>query len=158
MKRGSFLLPFGKRGNLHLPFVFPLNPFSTLTRRQRVLPKAARFIYNPHVGIEARPIPADHRQVRPRGKPSRHRIRVAIGEQIGDPVALVINDDGAIAASFPPRPVVDPDDAQAPLLRVGQSTNHAQEGVRTGAHPQPGSHTRARFSTRHHADVLQCSG
>jgi len=90
MKRGSFLLPFGKRGNLHLPFVFPLNPFSTLTRRQRVLPKAARFIYNPHIGVGPGAVAADDLDAGMRAQPGGERLRRAVRQQINRAVALEV--------------------------------------------------------------------
>ncbi len=111
MKRGSFLLPFGKRGNLHLPFVFPLNPFSTLTRRQRVLPKAARFIYNPHVGIGAGAVAADDLDAGMRPQPGGEGLRRAVGQQINRAVALEVDDDATVAPPAASAPVVDADDA-----------------------------------------------
>ncbi len=154
MKRGSFLLPFGKRGNLHLPFVFPLNPFSTLTRRQRVLPKAARFIYNPHVGISAGAVTTNDRDAGMRAQPDGEGLRRAVGQQINRAVAFEVDDDATVATPAPSAPIVDADDARR--CRHGRvGVNEAQQRHATHANTLVRRQSCTRFPAKRADDALE---
>jgi len=155
MKRGSFLLPFGKRGNLHLPFVFPLNPFSTLTRRQRVLPKAARFIYNPHPRVLGGAIARDDGEFWARTQPRGHRVGRAIGEQVDRPAALQVHDDGAVDAAFAQGKVVDADDGGCRGHGCRTRAQEAEQRVRARAQAQADGQPGAGLAAGGEADVAQ---
>jgi len=126
MKRGSFLLPFGKRGNLHLPFVFPLNPFSTLTRRQRVLPKAARFIYNPHLPVRVPAVAAHHVDGRVQRQPRCPRVGGTLWQQVHGPMAHEVADDRPVCPPLAPREVIDADHGEVRNRRAGQGADQPQ--------------------------------
>jgi len=63
-------------------------------------------------------------------------VRLAIAQEVDHPALLEIAQDRAVTLAAPPRPVIDPKDARAPLANgAGPSPNEAQQ--RVGAYRQP---------------------
>lgn len=69
-------------------------------------------------------------------QPRRHRLRVAVGQQVDGTVAFQIDDDRAVALTAPPGPVVDADDARCCQGRQGSCPDQAQQRVAADRHGQ----------------------
>ena len=66
---------------------------------------------------------------------------VTVGQKIEDGVLFEVDDHGAVAATTPPGPLVDTDDARLGLCRQRRGTHEAHEGIGTHRHRETLRHT-----------------
>ena len=111
----------------------PTHPVCRPQKRQRVLPIAAEFIFNSHVGIGAGAVATNDRDAGMRAQPGGEGLRRAVGQQIDRAVALEVDDDAAVASPPASAPVVDADDARRRCLYGRVGVDEAQP--RHATHP-----------------------
>ena len=76
-------------------------------------------------------------------EPFFHGLRVAIGQEIDDIAPLQIDDDGAVAMSFAPRPIVDADESGRRFRLIFELLDAPQQRVRAGCDGQAYGEPRA---------------
>ena len=79
-------------------------PVRDLDRVWRSLPDA--------VGVDAGAVTRDDLHPRVPLQPRRQALGPAVGQQVEDPVPLQVDEDGPIAVTAPPRPIIDPEHAR----------------------------------------------
>ena len=89
------------------------------------------------VRIERAAIPTDDGHGRMLGEPLRHQIGRTLGEEVQDAMRLQIDQDRAVALPPPPRPFIHPEYLRRGGVKCGGRLHQPQQGVGTGAQPQP---------------------
>jgi hypothetical protein len=79
-------------------------------------------------------------------QPGRNRVTLAVRQQVDRPVALQIDDDGAVALAAPPGPVINADDARRRSRFNRRGPDQAQQGVAADRHGEPVRQAGARFT------------
>lgn len=73
-------------------------------------------------------------------------MRGAVGQEIDDVTGLEIDEDRAVRAPSPQRPVVDAEDARRLALGQLRRPHQLQQGVRARRHGQAGGETRTSLT------------
>jgi len=122
-------------------------PVRDLDRVGRSLPDA--------IGVDAGAVARDDLHPRVLLQPRRQAFSSAVGQQVEDPVPLQVDEDGPIAVTAPPRPIIDPEHARRRAWhRRGIATaRHAQQRVRAGGDSQPRREACASLSAHNEAEV-----
>jgi hypothetical protein len=90
-------------------------------------------------------------------QPGRNRVTLAVRQQVDRPVALQIDDDGAVALAPPPRPVIDADDARRCCWFYRHGPDQAQQRVAADRHGEPVRQAGAGFTAGMQSDAaLRC--
>ena len=79
-------------------------------------------------------------------QPGRNRVTLAVRQQVDRPVALQIDDDGAVALAPPPCPVIDADDARWRCWFYRHALDQAQQRFATDRHGEPVRQAGAGFT------------
>src|SRR5262249_28047311 len=82
-------------------------------------------------GIGFCSVPGDNRDIGMGLKPRGHGFSRSIFKQVNGATPLEIDDNGAVAMAFTPRPVVDANDCRFRALRQTQAAHTSQEGIAT---------------------------
>jgi len=109
----------------------------------------------PHaVGIVAGAIAGDDLDAGMRLQPRLDSLGLAVTQQIDRPVSILqIDDDGAVASTPPPGPVVDADDARGRYYRNGSNPDQAQQGVAADRHGKPARQAGAGLTAGMQSDA-----
>ncbi len=86
------------------------------------------------VNIAGAAVPGNHCELWLLSEPCRHAVRRTAGQQVNRLVAIEINTDSAVGASFLLGPVVNTDDLGACCLWERRRMQEAQEGAGAGRH------------------------
>lgn len=86
-------------------------------------------------------------------QPRCQRVGAAIRQQVDCTATLEVADDGSIAVTAPPSPVVHPNHARRRRCRPGTRTDQPQQRVATDRHGEAGCQTRSRLAAQGKADV-----
>jgi hypothetical protein len=78
----------------------------------------------------------------------------AIRQQVDNPAAFEIADDGAVALVTPPGPVIHAEDARRWRDGDAARANQPQQGIAADRHRQPASRSRPRLTAKGKADLL----
>ncbi len=89
------------------------------------------------VGIAAGAITGNDLSTRMILQPGRNCVTLAVRQQVDRPVALQIDDDGAVALAAPPCPVINADDARRRCWFYRHGPDQAQQRVAADRHGEP---------------------
>jgi hypothetical protein len=122
-------------------------PVRDLDRVWRSLPDA--------VGVDAGAVTRDDLHARVPLQPRRKALSSTVGQQVEDPVPLQVDEDGSVAVTAPPGPIINPEHARGRVWhRRGIATaRHAQQRVRAGGDGQPRRKAGAGLSADDEAEV-----
>lgn len=77
-----------------------------------------------------------------------------VRQQVDDTAALEVTNDGAVAVTTPPCPVIHPDDAGRRCDLAAARADQPQQGITADWHRQPCSQARARLAAECEANLL----
>jgi len=88
-------------------------------------------------------------------QPRRKALSPAVGQEVEDPVLLQVDEDGPIAVTAPPCPVIDPKHARGRAWpwRGIATARHPQQRVRADGDGQPRRKAGASLSANNEAEV-----
>jgi hypothetical protein len=90
------------------------------------------------LGISARAVAADNSNALPvLPQPGSQCLAGAVRQQVDDTAALEVTNDGAVAVTTPPGPVIHPDDAGRRCDLAAARADQPQQGVTADRHRQP---------------------
>ena len=93
------------------------------------------------LGEDVGAVASDDLDARMGAQPRGDAPGVTVGQKIEDGVLFEVDDHGAVAATTPPGPLVDTDDARLGLCRQRRGTHEAHEGIGTHRHRETLRHT-----------------
>ena len=104
------------------------------------------------LSISRRAVPADDLNTRMVTEPFFHGLCIAVRQEVDDIAPLQVYDDGAVASSFAPRPVVDANEPRRWCRTTAVLLDAPQKRICTGRHGQPKTESRAGLATQGIAD------
>jgi hypothetical protein len=99
-------------------------------------------------------IPCDDLDRRPCRQPRLNRRRLAIWQDIDDPALFEVTDDGSIAVTLPPGPVIDPDHSGCAISWQGSAAHHPEKGIAAHRENKARSSALPRSATEGKTDVV----
>jgi hypothetical protein len=110
------------------------------------------------VGVEVAAIPTDDGDRRVLAQPGRHAGSGAVRQQVHDAMRREIDQDGAVAVSPPPGPLVYADDLQGWRRGHRGGPHQAEQGRWTGGEPQASGESGTSIAAESHADGPEDGG
>jgi hypothetical protein len=107
------------------------------------------------VGVDAGAVTRDDLHPRVPLQPRRQALGPAVRQQVEDPVLLQVDEDGPVAVTAPPRPIIDPEHARGRAWpwRGIATARHPQQRVRADGDGQPRRKACAGLSAHNEAEV-----
>src|SRR4051794_33388215 len=107
------------------------------------------------VGVDAGAVTRDDLHPRVPLQPRRQALDPAVRQQVEYPVLLQVDEDGPVAVTAPPRPIIDPEHARGRAWpwRGIATARHPQQRVRADGDGQPRRKACAGLSANNEAEV-----
>ncbi len=107
------------------------------------------------LGVSARAVAADNSNALPvLPQPGGQCLAGAVGQPVDDTVALEVANDGAVAVTTPPCPVIPRDDAGRRCDLAAARADQPPQGITADRHRQPSGQARARLAAEGAANLL----